>query len=220
MSRRLFEQTVNNNPSTSKRIAFGALGVITENMTLANFLTWLMNNLSFLKAANNLSDLASAATARDNLGVYSEAETDNLLDTKAPLYPEAGGALGVTNTTNYTPAANYHPATKKYVDDKLIDTGWVACINSLSKPTFSIVARQIGNTVNIMGEMTLNVNAGDVMFELPASIAAPLKKLGYVWYAAGGDYLNIYADAADKQFKCLSEASTSTATALNITYFV
>lgn len=30
------------------------------------------------------------------------------------------GPLGTTNTTAYTPTQNYHPATKKYVDDKIL----------------------------------------------------------------------------------------------------
>lgn len=35
------------------------------------------------------------------------------------LIPSGTGFLSLTNTTSYTPSANYHPATKKYVDDSV-----------------------------------------------------------------------------------------------------
>lgn len=220
MSTRLFEQSENNNPSLTKKIAFGGASVVTENMTFTNFLVWLYGKLGFLKVTENLNDLNDKPTARTNLGVYSIGEADDLLDLKAPLYPEVGGALGTNNTVTFTPTANYNPATKKYIDDQLIDTGWVNCINTLSKPTFTIKARQIGKVVNICGDMTTNVNAGDTMFEIPSSVAAPTLKWGIVMYAAGGDYLNLECLAASKEVKVVSESGTSAVTSLNITYFV
>ena len=50
---RFFEQTENNNPSLLQRLGFGRAGNITENMSFANFLTWLNNNLTFPAATFN-----------------------------------------------------------------------------------------------------------------------------------------------------------------------
>ena len=44
---KLFLQPENNNPSLLQRLGFGRAGSITENMTFANFLTWLEANLTF-----------------------------------------------------------------------------------------------------------------------------------------------------------------------------
>lgn len=118
---KLFEQSLNSSPALTRRIAFGGAGVATENMTFTHLLAYLLANLGFLKVSSNLNDLANATTARTNLGVYSSAQVDAALAAKADEYPVAGGALSTTNTTSYTPSANYHPANKLYVDDA-IDT--------------------------------------------------------------------------------------------------
>lgn len=220
MSRRLFEQTENANPALTKRLAFGKASEVTENITLTDFIAWLMTKLGFLKTANNLSDLANASTARDNLGVYSETEVDSLLSTKAELYPEAGGALGSTNTTVFNPAANYHPATKKYVDDKLLDTGWINCINSLSNPTFSIQARQIGKIVSIAGDMLLRNDPAGTIFVIPSSVAAPTKNIGVVCYAAGNDYYIINVDAGSRDVQLIAQSGMNSVNPVTLTYFV
>jgi hypothetical protein len=120
MSTRLFEQSDNNDPDLTNRIAFGKAGTATGNMSFTNFLAWLLTKLGFLKTASNLSDLASASTARSNLGVYSTSQVDSALNGKANIYPASGGAIKTNNTISFTPSASYHPATKKYVDDNTL----------------------------------------------------------------------------------------------------
>jgi hypothetical protein len=43
------------------------------------------------------------------------------LDAKA----NTNDVLTKTNTTSYTPSANYNPATKKYVDDSVSAKDWI-----------------------------------------------------------------------------------------------
>lgn len=73
---RLFEQTTNTNPNTSKKIAFGKAGTITENMSLAELIVWLNGKLSFLIPTNNLSDISDSGTACSNLGTYTKTQID------------------------------------------------------------------------------------------------------------------------------------------------
>lgn len=41
----------------------------------------------------------------------------------ANLKADKTDVISKTNTSAYTPSADYHPATKKYVDDTLVDVG-------------------------------------------------------------------------------------------------
>jgi len=53
--------------------------------------------------------------------VYDDTKTEGALEVLADQIDENwDGVLGKTNTTAYTPSAQYHPATKKYVDDALV----------------------------------------------------------------------------------------------------
>ena len=142
---RLFERTINNDPSTSKRIAFGAAGVVTETMTLASFLNWLLTNLGFLKITSNLSDLNNVATARTNLGVYSKGETDTLL-------------LAKENSITSTDWLN-----------------GVIVSSKVKVASFILKAKRWGNVVTFNGqfELTSPPTAGEVLFTLPAAVGVP-----------------------------------------------
>ena len=54
----------------------------------------------------------------DNV-VYDIGNSSEGLVTDSVLHETLEGYLSKTNTTEYTPSADYHPATKKYVDDNL-----------------------------------------------------------------------------------------------------
>ena len=72
--------------------------------------------------------------------------------------PDLSNYLSKTNTTSYTPTANYHPATKKYVDDNKIKFGDSGYVNS----TFTLST----NEFNIDTELTStlkNMNLGDTI---------------------------------------------------------
>jgi hypothetical protein len=172
---RIFEQSEQVNPSLTKKLAFGASGVITENIKLSDFIVWLFGKLAFLKTANNLSDLANAETARTNLGVYSAGETDDLLDEKAGLYPEVGGALGTANAVEFIPTTVWHPATKNYVDIGGISSGWLDGVrNSIFvEPTdFSCKIARVGGFNTITGR--LGIKAGEGATEGSLLVTLPI----------------------------------------------
>lgn len=72
----------------------------------------------------------TAAAALTNLGITATATELNYVDgvtsaiqTQLNAKAATSAVLTKTNTTSFTPTANYHPATKKYVDDKVSAAG-------------------------------------------------------------------------------------------------
>ena len=72
----------------------------------------------------------TAAGALTNLGITATAAELNYVDgvtsaiqTQLNAKAATSAVLTKTNTTSFTPTANYHPATKKYVDDKVSAAG-------------------------------------------------------------------------------------------------
>jgi hypothetical protein len=123
MSRRIFEQPTIEYSSliggTDFNVAVGKAGQVTKNITKAVFLQWLNGALNF--ANLTFSNVINKTAARANLSVYSASEVDTALGLKAAKTE----VLTKTNVTSFAPTANYHPATKLYVDNKvqLISTG-------------------------------------------------------------------------------------------------
>lgn len=64
------------------------------------------------------------------------------------MYVNQCYALSVANTEAYTPTANYHPATKKYVDDNVNPT------ITTDSGTIYTIASLIGNQTYKLGELT------------------------------------------------------------------
>jgi hypothetical protein len=79
---RLFEQSENTNPNTAQRVAFGRAANATENMTIANLVTYLVTN--FPDAAEGVQGLLALATQSTvNTGTDdTEAVTSLKLQTK------------------------------------------------------------------------------------------------------------------------------------------
>lgn len=65
------------------------------------------------------SEELTAAQVRTFLNVEDGAAADQDLSS----YAETADVLEKTNTTAFTPTADYHPATKKYVDDEITGAG-------------------------------------------------------------------------------------------------
>lgn len=116
---KLFEKSLAT-PDDAMRLAFGAAGQPTINAEWSEVKALLQVDSNFLVAANNLSDLTDIENARSALSVYSTSEVNAFLAAKAQLYQSGSGSvLGVTNTLAFNPTGDYHPATKKYVDENI-----------------------------------------------------------------------------------------------------
>ena len=133
------------------RLALGKENAPAVNVSLQNFLTWLTSILPFMKGENGLSDIPEnkKGAARSNLSVYSKTEVDARVKPKLDAYSSGmGGGLGHLNSTPYTPASDYNPATKKYVDDKFLgsagtlsDEGRNEFVDSVGVLLFSVRSR-------------------------------------------------------------------------------
>jgi len=123
----LFGRPEDNDPALTQKLAHGTGTTAAKTMTFQGLVTWLTTKLPFLKTANNLSDV-NASTARTNLSVYSKAESDLTGGTKA----DKTNVLERNNTGVYAPTLDYHPATKKYVDQGGKVVNWTACTRQSS----------------------------------------------------------------------------------------
>ena len=151
--KRLFEQSTipSSTPNLNDRFALGRAGIACYNMTIGALISFLGTNTGlgsiFLKKADNLAGLNNTA-ALNNIGAPSLAYVNSQLSQKAGIFqPASGAALGTANSLEYTPATNYNPATKKYVDDHQP----ILCIGLLTDetsehPTISILNNHSGIT--------------------------------------------------------------------------
>ena len=188
---RLFERTINNNPSTSKRIAFGGAGVVTETMTLSSLLSWLLTNLGFLKITSNLSDLNNVAKARTNLGVYSKGETDTLLNAKQATLID----IAPTDCT-------------------LVST-------KISTVDFVAKAAQFGKIVTVTGQLNLTENpVGEVLFTLPTSIGVPVETIRFCALSGeGGNRVEMFVDSATRNVYCYEYSGTTYTAVFTFSYY-
>lgn len=100
-----------------------------------------------------------------NLDVYTTTQIDNLFS----------NYLAKNNLSTYTPTQDYHPSTKKYVDDK--SKASYVSITSFGSNTSGGVgkASQTNNVVNFSGKFADDgLQDGNTAFTLPASISAPI----------------------------------------------
>ena len=86
--------------------------------TDTKYTAWTWINID----ANNVISNTQTSAEWWNISWTLSDQTDlqTALDAKA----NESDVLTKTNTTSYTPSANYHPATKKYVDDAISHAGW------------------------------------------------------------------------------------------------
>lgn len=122
---------------------------------------------------NSNSDKIDAAikqeeTERKN----SQEQLQEALDAanaKISAKANASDVLTKTNTTSYTPSGAYHPATKKYVDDKAanIPTGSISGTIPVSKGgTGSTTAAGALSNLGIKIQTTIpsSLNNGEIVF--------------------------------------------------------
>ena len=91
--------------------------------------TWdtnVVNDTAYASSWNGVTWVAPSKNA-----VYDKI---NAMDTTIGNKANTSDVLTKTNTTSYTPSANYHPATKKYVDDNVKTYNawtWISILNGL-----------------------------------------------------------------------------------------
>ena len=108
---------------TSKGTASKVPQITTNSLWQVTGITEV--NISY---PSQVSDTAYASswswvtwTAPSKNAVYDKI---NAMDTTIGNKANTSDVLTKTNTTSYTPTANYHPATKKYVDDAVSQSSW------------------------------------------------------------------------------------------------
>lgn len=150
--KKLFGQADDNNPPLTDKIAFGTDSNNARNMTFTNLLSWLEGKLGFFRTAKNLSE-GNASEIRYNIGTYGWAEIDNKDAAKANI----NDVLLKNNTTVYTPAGNYNPATVKFVNDALRRT---RCLQSSSYVVHSIGNMLYSNNYPVVDRFILKFTGG------------------------------------------------------------
>lgn len=77
---RVFEQGNNVTPIGSYRVASGKAGFETINHSWNTIKEWLEDVLSFMKGDNNLNEITNSNDARNNLEIYSTAQTQQIIN--------------------------------------------------------------------------------------------------------------------------------------------
>lgn len=121
-----------------------------------------IGELGALSENMTLEQLLAIVTT--DLDVYTQDEVNALLLEY----------LSKTNLTPYTPTSDYHPATKKYVDDAS-NASYVTITNTgANVSNFIGRVAQADNVVTFNGKFDdNNLQDGDTIFTLPVSITAP-----------------------------------------------
>ena len=143
---KLHERTIDNNPSDlNLRFAFGRAGVETKNMTFTGFINWITAKLTptFLKSANNLSDVANPATALQNLGGASVTAVNNALGNKE-------------NVLAYT----------EYQDCTIL-------ASQVEAASFICKVSRYGRIVSGTGTIKITGTTADPLFSLPSNMPVP-----------------------------------------------
>ena len=99
--------------------------------------------IALVGGALTRDDFILCARNTNTLFILILGGTDRYTYTKSTKTLEKGlyGYLKIGNTQEYTPTENYHPATKKYVDDKsvIVDTDLNAAVTSIFGSDYSIL---------------------------------------------------------------------------------
>lgn len=141
----LVDNNLNNLPSTSP----AEWGTPTGGVVAGNPVSVLTNDVPYLEASNNLSDVVDSSASRTNLDVYSTGEVysagevDTALSGKLDTTATAADSqlLDSLDSTQFlradvdsattgqisgiTPTAAAHLTRKDYVDDKVLNKNWV-----------------------------------------------------------------------------------------------
>ena len=107
------------------------------------------------------TDSSSVSTSLDyKITDLNSTVSAHISNTSNPHSVDADdvGCLSKTNTTTYTPSADYHPATKKYVDDNVASGAMTSFIVSGDSGTNQTITN--GNILNIAGGTGLSTVVG------------------------------------------------------------
>ncbi len=123
----LFGLGINNNPDTTKRLAYGKLGAVDENITIAEFFNLVKNAIGALLAVNNLDELPNKAEARANLSVYSITQINNLLASFATILDDGTGpVVGINHEREWAITSPFQPVHKQFVENVFSQASTVA----------------------------------------------------------------------------------------------
>ena len=140
-----------------------------------------------LEPSNNLSDLSNAASARENLGVYSKAAVDGKISDLAAsksnvgkfYFGTAGGALQTSGNPMYGVLDQSHCITFELDEDWSIPTSVAASLNMFGDNFYESGYRGIGATFSTTGRIAVRVGDG-------SSNGGAFQYIPLLWQIFGG----------------------------------
>jgi hypothetical protein len=114
----------------------------------------------------------------------STATVDAIAANTAKVSFDASTVLTKTNTTSFTPTANFHPATKKYVDDTAAAS--VSGVSSIAAGTGITVSAATG-AVTVSASLALRTEVGDNTAKLATIAEGAEVNVNADWNSSSGD---------------------------------
>lgn len=147
-----------------------------------------------------------------NLDVYTQSEVDDLFT----------NYIAKNNLLVYTPTQNYHPATKKYVDDGGVIVPWV----NLTANASTIITRgkvsQVGKMITITCIFELNtVTANTTILTIPNSIGTSTVNIDFIAGdrdSEGEEVLELYIPIGTRTIKLREAGNTPNDYTFTVTY--
>ena len=155
-----------------------------ENMASESFVKTEIANL-VNSAPETLDTLGEVATA-----LQENDEVVDALNSAIGNKANTTDVLTKTNTTSFTPTANYHPATKKYVDDKMSSSGFTTIHEHSETGSYEDVSSKT---------YTANVTLSDGLYLVQASCGGSSGNSAYATASFGinGTYCDSFDNEAE-----------------------
>ena len=148
----------------------------------------------------------------NGLDVYDKDEVDDLLS----------NYLAKNNLTSYTPSQDYHPATKKYVDDGGEVVGWTNLTASSGTSITRAKVSQVGKMITITALFSLGTTtANSTILTIPSTIGTATINIDFIAGdrdSEGEEILELYIPSGTRTIKLREAGNTPNDYSFTITY--